>query len=145
MKEIILAFLLFSASTTVNAQKENDKQAVHQAVISLFDALSNRDAASVRNYCTSDVVFNEYGEAWPLDTLINKAITRNTAADFKRENKLDFVSTNIKGDIAWATYYLQSDFSNKNKTTSVRWMETVVLMLDKKQWKINVLHSTRLK
>lgn len=124
---------------------KSDEEAVQQTVIKMFDALSHRDAASVRSYCTTAAMFYEYGQAWTVDTLINKAITKNTAVDFTRTNKLEFVSKVIQGNVAWATYNLQSDINQNGKSVSVHWLESVVLVQEKKQWKINVLHSTRLK
>lgn len=64
--------------------------------------------------------------------------------DFKRTNKLDFTSTTIHGDVAWATYNLHSSITANGKDTEVYWMETVILIRDDdKKWKIKVLHSTR--
>jgi mannose-6-phosphate isomerase-like protein (cupin superfamily) len=121
------------------------EQEAQQAVIKVFDALSNRDAVSLRSNCTSDVRFYEYGEAWTADSLVNKAITRNTAADFKRTNRLDFVSTTVKEDVAWITYNLNSEITSKGKNFVVHWLETVVLVREEKKWKVKVLHSTLIK
>ena len=65
--------------------------------------------------------------------------------DFKRKNNFEFVNTNIHNKSAWVTYYLQSGFTRNGKEELVKWMETVVLIKNAKKWKINVLHSTRLK
>lgn len=120
-----------------------DEQQVQQTVKKLFDALSARDAAALRDQCTADVRFNEYGEAWTLDTLINRTITRNTATDFKRINTIDFISTTIQDEVAWATYNLHSSVTRNGKNSEVYWMETVILVREEKKWKITVLHSTR--
>lgn len=122
-----------------------DAQAVQQTVTNLFDALSNRHAEGVRRCCTRDVRFYEYGETWTADSLINKAIVRNTAIDFKRTNTLDFVSTTVNHDIAWTTYNLHSAITSNGKNVSVHWFETVVLVWEEKQWKVKVLHSTLIK
>lgn len=120
-----------------------DEQQVQQTVKKLFDALSARDAAALRDQCTAVVRFNEYGEAWTLDTLINRTITRNIAADFKRTNTIDFISTTIQDEVAWATYNLHSSVTRNGKNSEVYWMETVILVREEKKWKITVLHSTR--
>jgi ketosteroid isomerase-like protein len=59
-----------------------DQQEVQQTVIKLFDALSNRDSVSLKNYCAADIVLFENGSIWNADTLILKAITLNTATRF---------------------------------------------------------------
>jgi ketosteroid isomerase-like protein len=146
MKKItsfLLALLLTSFACAQQAPS-SDPHEVQQTVIKLFDALSARDAVALKNQCTTDVRFYEYGEAWPADTIIDLAITKNTAPDFKRVNTFDFVNTTIKGDVAWTTYTLHSEGTSNGKTFSVDWMETVVLVREEKRWKINVLHSTNL-
>lgn len=142
----LASLLLVSIVTNVAFAQQSatkDQLEVQQTIIRLFDALSARDAQALRKECTTDVRFNEYGEAWPIDTLIHLAITKNTVPDFKRINTLDFVSTTIKGDVAWTTYNLHSQGASNGKDFSVNWMETVILVREAKKWKINVLHSTR--
>ena len=131
-------------STSIHAQPFNQQeQIVQQPTIKLFDALSNSDTAGLKLYTTRDVKFYEYGQAWPIDTLIHKMLLGSQASDFKRTNSFEFVSTTTNKNIAWVTYYLQSTFTRNGKEEIVKWMETVIL-IKKKHWKINTLHSTRL-
>lgn len=143
MKELLFFSLLFFFTSGTLAQSTSE-QDVQQTVVKAFDALSARDAEALRKLCAADVRFNEYGEAWTLDTLISKAITKNTAVDFKRTNQLDFLNTTVKGDVAWTTYNLHSSITVKDKLVEVNWMETVIAVREQKKWKIKVLHSTRL-
>lgn len=141
----ILSLVIITNASLAQVQFNSAEKDVRQTVISVFDALSARDATALRKACTTDVRFNEYGEAWSVDTLINKAITKITAPDFKRINKLDFLSTTIKGDVAWTTYNLHSSVTANDKQVEVYWMETAVLVREHKKWKVTVLHSTRTK
>lgn len=143
LNRLFCVFTLITISHTVVAQHSIADEDVQQPVIKVFDALASRDAESLKKQCTADVRFYEYGEAWPVDTLIDLAITKNTAADFKRINKLDFISTSIQGDAAWTTYNLQSDITKNGKSITIFWMETVILVFEEKKWRIKVLHSTR--
>ena len=143
MKQLLLWSLLLLITHSVFAQASTSEQDVQQTVVKAFDALSARDAEALRKLCTTDVRFNEYGEAWPIHTLIRKAITKNTAADFKRTNTLDFLTTTVKGDVAWTTYNLHSVVTANSKNVEVYWMETVIAVREDKKWKIKVLHSTR--
>lgn len=138
--------ILFCISTTVKAQDplSGGQQAVQQTIIKLFTALSNSDTAGMKLFSTSDVKFYEYGQVWTMDTMIQKVIVVSKASDFKRINSFEFVNTTISKKNAWVTYYLQSVFTRNGKDETVKWMETVVLVKEKNQWKINVLHSTRL-
>jgi len=147
MKKIILFLIAISFTKLLTAQSPltNDQQAVQQTVRKMFDALSNRDSVSLKDYCTADILLFEYGMAWNLDTLILKGVTLNQAPDFKRINTIDFINTAVDKNTAWATYNLQSELTREGKHAMVQWMETVVLIKEKERWKIKVLHSTLIK
>lgn len=131
----------------VQAQQSttNKQQAVQQTVIQLFDALSTRDSISLKAYSTADITLYEYGQVWNIDTLISKAITLNTATDFKRTNSFEFINTTVDKTAAWGTYRLQSAITKDGKQLMLQWLETVVLAKSKKQWKVKHLHSTLIK
>lgn len=138
---ILLAIFLTGIAQAQDSFSK-DQQVVQQTVVQLFDALSNRNAIQLLTNCTDDVRFYEYGKVWTLDTLIIKVITKNTAADFKRVNTINFINTTINENIAWATYHLQSEITTNGKQRIVKWLETVILVKEEKLWKIKVLHST---
>lgn len=77
--------------------------------------------------------------------LISKAITMNQSADFKRINTFDFISVETDKTKAWLTYRLNSVITKDSKETVIQWLETVVLAIKDKEWKIKHLHSTLLK
>lgn len=147
MKKITLLIFALALSALLHAQQSltKDQKQVRQSVVKLFDALSNRDSLGLKKYCTADIVLFENGSIWNIDTLILKAIVLNTATDFKRVNSIDFISTTVKRNTAWATYNLHSEITRDGKQGSVHWMETVVAVKEKKRWKIKVLHSTLIK
>ncbi len=147
MKKLILFFAAILFTGLVQAQEPLSKsqQAVQQSIQKMFDALSTSDTAGLKQYSTADIKFYEYGQVWTIDTMIQKMIPLMKVADYKRTNKLDFVSTTINRNIAWATYRLQSEITRNTKIDLVKWMETVILVKEKNQWKIKVLHSTLVK
>ena len=145
MLTIKFLFIAFLFTATVNAQTPTPEQSTVQHTIeNLFAALTNVDTAAMKTFTTSNVRFYEYSQVWTMDTLIQKVIQGKSIPGFKRTNKFEFVNTTINTKTAWVTYYLQSTFTRNGKEEIVKWMETVVLIKEKKQWKINVLHSTRL-
>jgi ketosteroid isomerase-like protein len=146
MGKIIFLIISISISTQLRAQKvfTSEQKEVQQTVINLFEALSSRDSISLKKYCAADITLFEYGNSWNVDTLILKAITLNTAIDFKRINAIDFISTEVNGNTAWANYHLHSEITRNGKQSDVRWIETVVAVKEDKKWKIKVLHSTLL-
>ena len=144
MRKTSLFLIAFSISALLYAQDPLTKsqKAVQQTVVKLFDALSNRDSVSLKDYCTADITLYEYGLVWNIDTLILKAITQNQAADFKRTNTFDFINTEADKTTAWITYRLQSAITRDGKQVIIQWLETVVLVKERKQWKVKHLHST---
>ena len=147
MKKISLLVITFSISAIMMAQEQlsTSQQEVQQTVIKMFDALSNRDSVSLKNYCSADITLYEYGQVWNMDTLILKAITLNQSADFKRTNSFEFINTTADENMGWVTYRLQSIITRDGKEATAQWLETVVLVKEKRQWKVKHLHSTLLK
>jgi hypothetical protein len=154
MKKSILLHLALILTLHSCAQlvpyKQEDKlttnqQAAQQTVIKFFDALSNRDSVSLKNYSTADITLYEYGQVWNLDTLILKAIILNQSADFKRTNNFEFINTTADKSTAWVTYRLQSVIIKDGKQATTLWLETVVVVRERKQWKVKHLHSTLIK
>lgn len=142
---LFLLLILICNSVIIHAQSlKQQEQIVQQTIIKLFTALSNSDTVSMKLFSTSDVKFYEYGQVWTIDTMIQKVMQSRSIPDFKRTNKFEFVSTTINKQTAWVTYYLKSTFTRNGKEELVKWMETVILLKEKNQWKITVLHSTRL-
>jgi hypothetical protein len=147
MNRILLIIIAIVLTGQLYAQQQlaKDQQMAQQAVIKMFDALSNRDSVSLKSYCATDITLYEYGQVWNIDTLILKAITQNQATDFKRTNSFDFINTTTDKNIAWVTYHLRSSITRDGKQSTVQWLETVVLLKEKKQWKVKHLHSTLIK
>ncbi len=147
LKKITLLLISLTLTTFLQAQQllTKDQQKVRQTVIKFFESLSNRDSLGLQNYCTADVTLFEYGEVWTLDTLIRRAITLNTSTDFKRVNTFEFLNSAADKNTAWATYHLHSEITREGKQLSMHWLESIVLVREKKRWKIKNLHSTLIK
>ena len=147
MKKIPLLLIAFFISAMLMAQEPltTSQQAVQQTVIKMFAALSNRDSVGMKAHSTADITLYEYGQVWNMDTLILKVITLNQSTDFKRTNSFEFINTTVDKTTAWVTYRLQSVIIKDGKQTTVHWLETVVLVKVKRQWKVKHLHSTRTK
>lgn len=148
MKYKNFALLIHAILLAVCAQGQQEltkeQRQVQQTVISMFEALSNRDSVDLKTHCSADITLYEYGQIWTLDTLIYKAIQLNTATDFKRFNTFEFIETATDKNIAWVTYKLTSVIIKEGKQTKVQWLETVFLCKQKRHWKVKNLHSTLL-
>jgi hypothetical protein len=145
-KSLIFLIVMLLAGKLYSQQPVSKKeQAVHQTIIKLFDALSNRDSISLKTNSTADITLYEYGQVWNIDTLILKAITQNQSADFKRTNTFEFINTATDKTTAWVAYRLQSVILKDGKQSTAQWLETVVLSKERKRWKVKHLHSTLIK
>lgn len=147
MKEMLLLLAILLCITSLQAQQSSTPHQleVQQTVVKLFDALSAKDSVGIKNYSTADVTLYEYGEIWTIDTLILKAITLNSSADFKRNNVFEFINTTVDKTTAWVTYRMQSVIIKDGKQVTKQWLETVTLAKQRKQWKVKHLHSTLIK
>lgn len=148
MKEIFLTVIVIVGSVSSAKSQEKvlkDQKEVQHTIVKMFEALSNRDSIALKAHCTSDILLFEYGKTWSLDTLITKAIRLNRSKDFKRINTINFINTAVDHDVAWVTYNNQADIIQNGNHRTMTWIETVVLVRERKNWKIKVLHSTFLK
>lgn len=147
MKKVSLLLPAILCIALLQAQQPttNNELAVQQTIVKLFDALSNRDSASIKAFSTADITLYEYGQVWNMDTLILKAITQNKSADYKRTNSFEFLQTTVDKSTAWVTYRLQSVIFKDGKQATVQWLETVVLAKERNQWKVKHMHSTLIK
>ena len=142
---LLLPAILYMALLQAQQSPAKNQLAVQQTIVKLFDALSNRDSISLKNYSTADITLYEYGQVWNIDTLILKAITQNQSADFKRNNSFEFINTTTDKTTAWVTYRLQSTITKDGKQATVQWLETVILVKEEKKWEVKHLHSTLIK
>ncbi len=143
VKGISLLIIAMSFFQLLTAQPEQtrDQQEVLQTIVKMFEALSIRDTVALNMHCTNYVTFYEYGQVWNIDTLIRRGITLNQAADFKRTNSFSFIYTESNKSTAWATYRLNSVLVVDGKHIVVDWLETVLLMRERRLWKVKHLHS----
>lgn len=146
MQKINLLLVLLLLSVITSAQNSTKEQeAVQQTVVKFFDALSNRDSVNLKAMSTADITLYEYGGVWTIDTLILKAITLNMAKEFARTNTFEFIHTTVDNKMALVNYRLQSVIMRDGKQATLHWLETVVLIKERNQWKVKHLHSTLIK
>lgn len=147
MKKANLLILTIYVTTILQGQQlfSKEQQEIQQTVVKMFQALSDRDSMALKYYCSPDVSFYEYGQAWNMDTLIRKAITMNRSTDFKRTNDFEFLNTESNRTTAWVTYRLKSVITSGDSETDILWLETVVLARQGRHWKVKHLHSTMIK
>ncbi|MEO6252962.1 MAG: nuclear transport factor 2 family protein [Ferruginibacter sp.] len=147
MKKYALAAILILLPAFYAVAQNNltaDEKTVQQVVNNMFDAIATRDTINLKLQCTADILILESGATWNMDTLIQK-ISPNPPADFKRINTIDFIDTKISGNTAWTTFNNRADITRNGQRGFIIWLETAILVKERKKWKVKVLHSTLVK
>ena len=141
---LIIMFLIVTISF-VNAQSQKDDQNLaRETIINFFDKLAKLDTAALKLYATKDFLLLEDGAVWNLDSLNNK-INKMRAVTLTRVNHLNFIQTEVKGNIAWAAYHNEADMSINGQKMNIEWLESAVLVKEGTGLKIRLLHSTIIK
>jgi hypothetical protein len=142
MKRLLLISLLLISSAEIFAQ--TDKIKIESSIVGFFNGLSLVNPDTLKFYSTPDFQLLEDGEVWTLDTLIARVMPRQKA-NIQRINTFKFIRTEVSGKMAWVSYDNAAEFRLGDKQQTKKWMESAVLVKNKGSWKIQLLHSTKLK
>lgn len=140
--------------TLLFAQTADEKE-IHRNIESMFQIIfSDLDETKIPNYFTSDVQIYENGEIYNFDSIQTFIINQknmfnseeNKNNQFNRLNKLEFLSTKIKGNQAFVGFYNSATFTmNEMEIAKMKWLESAILLKTNEGWKIEFLHSTEIK
>jgi hypothetical protein len=150
MKKInsLILLLLFTSIAFAQVSKESEKAIIKNLVQESFDEIwSKLDAKNITKYYTMDFLLLENGEVWNNDSIanyLNKAILRQPSS--KRENTIEIIEIKISNNRAWIAYQNYATFSTDNKISrKAQWLESATAILTANGWKLDMLHSTRIK
>jgi len=142
----LLLFLLLPSSLLAQQVASNDEEKIKNVIIQLFDGFAQLDNTKITKQTTSDFMLLENGAIWNNDTIVKKiTFTKNKYESFSRVNRIEFIRTEIRGNTAWTCFYNEANFRMDSTTRSVRWLESAILIKQKKEWKVQQFHSTVLK
>jgi hypothetical protein len=147
MKKSLLLFVLLAGIflTTNGQEKANPAQQTVQSIVrGVFEALATLNMESVQSYCKPDIKILENGKVWNLDSLALRVNAAKAAGNQKRINKIEFLDTRVNGNVAWTYYNNEAINTSGDRTFSIKWLESAVLVREKGEWKIALLHSTTL-
>jgi hypothetical protein len=142
MKKVILVSLIVISSVDLYAQKEKNK--IEATIVAFFNGLSLINSDTLKYYSTSDFQLLEDGEVWNLDTLISKIMPLKNS-NLQRTNQFEFIKIEQNKNNAWVSYNNSAEFRLGEKQQIIKWLESAVLIKNKGRWKIQMLHSTKLK
>jgi hypothetical protein len=142
MKVFFIVSLFVMSSTHLFAQR--DKNKIEATVVGFFNGLSLVNADTLKYYSTTDFQLLEDGQVWNMDTLISKIMPRKNSK-IERINTFEFIRTVQSGNMAWVSYNNSAEFRLGEKRQIMKRMESAVLTKSKGSWKIQLLHSTKLR
>lgn len=129
---------------------ETDAEAiakVEQLVQNVFDDIwAAKDTAAILKHHTTDFLLLEHGEVWTNDTISNwckKAAIRDKG--IQRTNSFDFFKARKEGNRIWMAYHNYATFTRDTLLGKGRWLESVVAIKKDSVWKLEMMHSTRIK
>ena len=138
MRKIQILFLL--VSLLVSATSFGQENAF-KVVQDLFSAMSQVNHEKMKDSVTNDFQLLEDGENWNLTDLIKVV----NPSEYYRKNYFNVITTKVSGDVAWVSYWNKATFTKGELIEEVVWLESAVLIKDNKVWKIQLLHSTKIK
>ena len=143
MKKIILRLLIISLCT-LKVLAGDDEEAVKQAVKNYYYLyFVKMDKNAYRSILTEDYQILESGELFDAEDDI--ALMPKPDSGYERTDTFDFRYVKIERDFAYAVYFLKADITDKvNGTIHKEWLESIILKRSGDDWKIALLHSTRI-
>jgi hypothetical protein len=150
MKKLNAIVLMMFFTTMSLAQVSNDtpKKLIENLIIESFDEIwSKLESKNIDRYYTKDFLLLENGEVWNNDTIahyLDNAKLRKPNPT--RINKIEIIDIKVGNGTAWVAYQNYATFSIDDKITrNAHWLESATAILTDNGWKLDMLHSTRIK
>jgi len=144
----IILMMFFKTILFSQVSNETDKTLIKNLVIESFDEIwAKLSSKNIDKYYTKDFLLLENGEVWNNDTIasyLNKAILRTPNP--KRMNTIEIIEIKVTNKTAWVAYQNYATFTIDNKIIrKAHWLESATAILTENGWKLDMLHSTRIK
>lgn len=150
MKYIPIILFLFLVQFTAFGQNstQSDEKAVQDLIQNSFDAIfSEYDANQLGDFYTSDFLLLEHGEIWDLDIIrdhLSRAKQNPNPAT--RTNRFEFIRTVVEGNRAWVAYHNYATITRDGQVLQeLYWLESATAIRTAQGWRLDMLHSTRVK
>ena len=146
MKKAVLLLSLLTSFFCCHAQ--NTDQIIKGLIEGSFEEIwSDLDTSKLTVYHTKDFILLEDGMVWNNDTIANyqvKALeTRNS---IQRHNRFEYIKIDRSKDKIWVAYHNYAHWTNEDQIIGkAEWLESAVAVKTKKGWKLELLHSTRIR
>jgi ketosteroid isomerase-like protein len=135
------AMLPACGSTPAPADTAAETAAVKQMLVDWYAAYSTTDEARYKEFIVDEYALLENGTIMGLEDDL-KAM-RGRLPGYRRKDAFDFRSVRLHGDLAYATYFLESEMVDDTKIQQRKWLESAVLRRTGGRWRCALLHSTK--
>ena len=142
MKKLLLILFVANLSNQLSAQQA--QSSIESSIGSFFNGLSLFNEDTLKLYSTSDFHLLEDGHVWNMDSLLAKVMPRRNSK-LQRINSFNFIRSEENENTAWVSYYNSAEFRLGDRQQVVKWLESVILKKINGIWKIQMMHSTKLK
>ena len=137
-KNWFIAVAMMFASSTVLAKDHP----AFMPVKKLFAAMSAFDGEAMKATSTKDFQLLEHGEDWTMQMLIDAVQPKGKP--YERRNYFQQIRAVENGNSVWISYWNKADFKDEKGRGTVVWLESAVMVKEQGEWKVQMLHSTRL-
>ena len=150
LMKLLISLLLICCSTPAFSQcsKANNIKLIENLLLQSFDSIWGKlDKDNISNYYTDDFLLLEHGEVWNNDTIANYLdMAKLRKPNPTRENRIEVIDVKVFGDRAWIAYHNYATFTIDNEVLrQAHWLESATAVLTKEGWRLDMLHSTRMK
>ena len=140
--------MFFTTISFGQVSTETDKTRIKNLIIESFDKIwSELNSKNIDKYYTKDFLLLENGEVWNNDTIahyLDKALLRKPNP--KRVNTIEVIDIKIADKMAWIAYQNYAILSTDGKIIrKAHWLESATAILTEDGWKLQMMHSTRIK
>lgn len=115
-----------------------------------FDAIwSGLDTSALSTFHTSDFILLEHGMVWNNDTIRNyllRETPNKLSKGYERLNRFDYIAAKHRGESIWLAYHNYGTWVlGEDTLRNAEWLESIVAVKEKGTWKLEQMHSTRVK
>ena len=139
-KFLRIGFLLAASLCSVGVAEAVDHPAF-EPVKDLFAAMSRQDGKAMQETSTEDFQLLEHGEDWTMQKLV--AVVKANGKPHQRKNFFKQIRARQTGDLAWVSYWNKAEIQRATELRVIVWLESAVMVKVDGNWKIQMLHSTR--
>lgn len=146
MKTFLLcaAFLMALLGPALGTELNADQKEVTEAVRSMFAAFAADDLAKFHEVATADFYAFDGGERYKGDELI-ELLKKLHAGGKVFVWTITEPTVHVEGDLAWITYVNDGTIRDSSGTKKMSWLESAVLRKNDGKWRVQFLHSTRVR